>query len=52
MVDPKNLGIPVWVNAGANLRGPEHNERAGAGVDCIAVTADVICCIVDGKLAG
>ena len=52
VVDPEDLGIPVWVNASSILGRPEHNVGVGVGVDRIAVAADVVCCVVHGKLAG
>ena len=52
MVNPKNLGVPIRVNAGASLWGPEHNVGVSAGVDRITVTADVVCRIIDRKLTG
>ena len=52
MINPKNLGIPIRVNPSANLRRPEHNVGASAGVDCITVAVDIVCCMIDRKLAG
>ena len=52
VVNPENLCIPVWVRAGTGLRRSEHNVGVGAGIDCIAITADVVRCKVYGKLFG
>jgi len=50
VVNPKDLGIPVWMGTRADLRRPEHDIAPSAGVDCIAITTDVICSVVHRKL--
>ena len=52
MVNPENLCIPVQVRAVTGLGRPEHNVGVGAGIDCIAIAVDVVCCEVYGKLFG
>lgn len=49
VINPKNLGIPVWMGITC-FRRSNHNITTVAGVYCIPVTADVVCCVVDGEL--
>ena len=52
MINPENLRIPVWVGVSTNFRRPEHNVGTGGGIDCIAIAADVVCCVVHRKCFG
>ena len=49
MIDPKNLGIPVWMGV-TRFRGPNHKVATAAGVYCVPVATDVIRRIVDREL--
>ena len=49
MIYPKDLGVPVGVS-GASLGGSKHNIGTGAGVDYVAVAADIVCSVIYGDL--
>ena len=49
MIDPKDLGIPIWVGVGTDLWRPEYDIAASAGVDCVTIAADVVRSVVDTK---
>ena len=45
MIYPKDLAIPVGVSS-ASVRGLEYNIGTGAGVDYVAVVADIVCSVI------
>ena len=49
MIDPKDLGIPIWVGIGTDLWRPEYNIVASAGVVCVMIVADAVHSVVDTK---
>lgn len=51
MVNSENLGVPIRVNAGSDLRRPEHDIGMSVRVDRITVAADVVGCVVHRELA-
>ena len=50
MIDSEDLHVPVWVSVRTNFRRPKHNIATGVGVDCIAITTDIVRSVVHGKL--
>lgn len=50
VINSEHLRIPVWMGTITYFGGSNHNIATAACVDCIPVTADVVCCVVDRKL--